>query len=807
MDSDADEVRATLVRNGYNTAVEGIRATEYPQLQDITYLDHAGTTLYASSLVQKVADDLVSNLYGNPHSQSPSSQLTSKRIKDIRLRVLQLFNASPADYDIVFCTNATAGMKLVLEAYTAQVGAFQYCYHKDCHTSAVGIRELSGDAKCFLRDEEVEKWLEGGSTTDEVESKTRGLFVYPAQSNLSGRRLPQSWARKVRISGRKFYTLLDAAALVTTTPLDLALMEPDFTVVSFYKMFGYPDLGALIVRKTSPGMLEFLENRRYFGGGTVAAVTSQGDAFHAKRSGVPHEHLEDGTLSFHSIIALDIALTVHKDLYGDFSSISRHATSLVMHLQQKLAKLEHYNGKRVCTLYSESFPSTTDESTVDDWVRHQGPTVAFNMRRADGAWVGYSEVEKLAAVKRIHIRTGGLCNPGGVESYVGLKAWEIKQNYEAGHRCWDDQDVMRGKPTGAIRVSLGAMSTIDDVENLISFIDEFYVEKERSTLQKELVRGDWGGKATAVVESITIYPIKSCGGYKIPAGITWELKPHGLAWDREWCLVHLGTGSAMNQKQYNKMALIRPSLAMEDGVLTVSCVGSPASINISLASSELDALQSSASRVCGDKINALTYSAPEVIEFFSAAIGVPCTLARFPASLTSKRHFKPHLAAPQSGDTELCAAKQPPILLSNESPILLINRTSVDHLNEEIKTSGGKAAKVDVFRANIVIAETGPKRIAYSEDTWKHLQIGKEFIKLLGPCRRCHMICIDQQTAIQDEEPYVTLSKTRRIGGRVLFGQHAMHLPVKSRLSRPGIKVGDLVRVLDFEPNILESGD
>jgi len=68
------------------------------------------------------------------------------------------------------------------------------------------------------------------------------------------------------------------------------------------------------------------------------------------------------------------------------------------------------------------------------------------------------------------------------------------------------------------------------------------------------------------------------------------------------------------------------------------------------------------------------------------------------------------------------------------------------------------------------------------------------------------MVCIDQQTAIQGEEPYVTLSKTRRIGGRVLFGQHAMHLPVKSRVSCPGIKVGDLVRVLGSEPTVLESG-
>lgn len=510
--------------------------------------------------------------------------------------------------------------------------------------------------------------------------------------------------------------------------------------------------------------------------------------------------MEDGTIPFHSILALDAAITVHNELYGDFSEIARHATSLMIYLHQGLAMLEHYNKRRVCKLYTE-FPDT--DSTVEDWAKRQGPTITFNMRRADGSWVGYSEVEKLAAVKGIHIRTGGLCNPGGVESYIGLKAWEIVQNYEAGHRCWDDHDVMRGKPTGAIRISLGAMSTLKDVQNFLAFITEFYVERGSSIAKKDPVRGNWGGKAMGVVESITIYPIKSCGGFKIPVGITWEIKPHGLAWDREWCLVHLGTGSAMNQKQYNQMALIRPSLDIEAGILNISYVESSTSINIPLAA-EPESTQTSTSRVCGDKINALMYSSPDVVNFFSEAIGVPCTLARFPATLASKRHFKSHLATPQNGDTGLCAARQPPILLSNESPILLVNRTSVEHLNELIKVTGGKAAKVDVFRGNIVIAEIGPKRIPYAEDTWKHVQIGREYIELLGPCRRCHMVCIDQETAVKNEEPFVTLSKTRRIDGRVLFGQHAMHLPTKSRLGSSGIKVGDLVRVLTNEPSNLE---
>jgi molybdenum cofactor sulfurtransferase len=61
------------------------------------------------------------------------------------------------------------------------------------------------------------------------------------------------------------------------------------------------------------------------------------------------------------------------------------------------------------------------------------------------------------------------------------------------------------------------------------------------------------------------------------------------------------------------------------------------------------------------------------------------------------------------------------------------------------------------------------------------------------------MVCINQETAEKNEEPFVTLTKTRRIGGRVLFGQHAMHLPLQSRGERATIKVGDRVKVWEKE--------
>lgn len=389
---------------------------------------------------------------------------------------------------MVFCANATAGMKLVMEAFTAQEGGFAFRYHADAHTSLVGMRELArtGGVTCFSSDAEVELWLRGPA------EDALGLFGWPAQSNFSGRRLPRDWAGRLRATHLGWYSLLDAAAFVTSAPLDFgdASTAPDFTVLSFYKMFGFPDLGALIVRQASAGILT---SRRYFGGGTVdAVVAAKGGNFHARKTDSVHSHMEDGTSAFHSILALDAAISVHERLFGSYKLISKHTSSLARIMHELLCGLKHGNGRGLCQIYnSNGYTSSTT----------QGPILAFNMQHADGSWIGYAEVEKLASVKNIHIRTGGLCNPGGVESWIGLEPWEIEQNYIAGHRCWDEQDVMHGKPTGAIRVSLGAMSTLDDLLKFVAFLDEFYLEKESASLA---LQTPIGSRPEAVVESLTI---------------------------------------------------------------------------------------------------------------------------------------------------------------------------------------------------------------------------------------------------------------------------------------------------------------
>lgn len=48
---------------------------------------------------------------------------------------------------------------------------------------------------------------------------------------------------------------------------------------------------------------------------------------------------------------------------------------------------------------------------------------------------------------------------GGYEMFLTDRFW-----YQAGHVCWDDHDIIHGKPTGAVRVSFGYMSTFEDAK-------------------------------------------------------------------------------------------------------------------------------------------------------------------------------------------------------------------------------------------------------------------------------------------------------------------------------------------------------
>ncbi|KAF2168768.1 hypothetical protein M409DRAFT_65177 [Zasmidium cellare ATCC 36951] len=786
----------------YDQYISSMRHDEYSMLSDDSlYLDHAGTTLYSKRLMGRFHTEMMANLYGNPHSASPSSQRSTQMIQSIRLQCLRHFHADPEHFDLVFTANTTAAIKLVADAMREVDDGFWFGYHVDSHTSLVGVRELAmKGSRCFEGDAEFAAWLDEGGEDDE----TTRLFAYPAQSNMNGRRLPLEWSRRCRARRPRTYTLLDAAAYAATSPLRLDDPDQahDFTVLSFSKMFGFPDLGALIVKKDAANVFD---RRRYFGGGTVDMVVCLKEQWHAKKSASLHERLEDGTLPVHSISALKCAMETHQEIFRSLEHVAKHTAGLAKRLYDGLKSLRHGNGTSACKIY------THNDSSYGDTGK-QGPTVAFNLLDRQGRWVSNNEIEKLASIKNIHLRTGGLCNPGGTATNLNLAPWEMRENFSSGFRCGSESDILNGKPSGVVRVSLGAMSTRSDVERFIEFVKEFFVDKTPATSNppSPLALGDESHKSRLYIESLTVYPIKSCGGWQVASNTSWDVHAEGLAWDREWCIINQSTGAALSQKAYPRMALIRPQLDFQEGVLRIKISGQTEQLTIPLSKDpsyfSTPAFKPYAANVCGDPIKARIYTSSSIADFFTRAIGIPCTLARFPASASS-RHSKTHLKprtttqAPQ------------PILLSNESPILTITRSSLNRLNETIKLTNGKAPHPSVFRANIVLAESpllspGQEQ-PWVEDTWSGMRVGGggagasggdsggsvEF-DFLGGCRRCQMVCVDQESGERNQEPFVTLAKTRRFGsGRVLFGVHtALRREGDEQAGRGGvIKVGDVV--------------
>lgn len=257
----------------------------------VTYLDHAGATLYSSRQLADHVTDLSNQLYSNPHSGSPSSKLTTSLIDSTRELVLGHFETDTSHYDVIFTAGCTAALDLLSNAFPWSQGSL-FFYLDDNHTSVVGMREVA--RKNGAR-------IQCISATDIVTSQRQPrplspphppyhLFAYPAQSNFCGCKYPLSWCEDISngqlvVSGSEtshstWWVVLDAAALVSTSPLKLSPSGPHFVTLSFYKMFGFPTgLGALLVRKDCAAPL----SKEYYGGGTVKATDSW-TAFHVPRN-------------------------------------------------------------------------------------------------------------------------------------------------------------------------------------------------------------------------------------------------------------------------------------------------------------------------------------------------------------------------------------------------------------------------------------------------------------------------------------------------------------------------------------------
>ncbi len=282
---------------GYTTtpAVDELRAADYARLDHTgqIYLDYTGGGLYADAQLRRHHDLLAANVFGNPHSQNPTSLAMTHLVEQARDYVLAFFNADPDEYTVVFTANASGALKLVGESYPFAPGS-RYALTYDNHNSVNGIREFArahGAAVRYIPVELPDLRVPESSflaALDEADPAADNLLAFPAQSNFSGVQHPLQWVDAAHARG--WDVLLDCAAFAPTNRLDLRAVHPDFVPLSFYKIFGYPTgVGALIARRSKLAKLR----RPWFAGGTITIASVQGAGWHSL---IPGEAgFEDGS--------------------------------------------------------------------------------------------------------------------------------------------------------------------------------------------------------------------------------------------------------------------------------------------------------------------------------------------------------------------------------------------------------------------------------------------------------------------------------------------------------------------------------
>jgi molybdenum cofactor sulfurtransferase len=442
--------------------LDDLRRTEYSRLDAArhVYLDYTGGGLHAASQVVDHVEVLNRNVFGNPHSGSLSSAATTRLVEEARRRVLEFFGASGGEYTAVFTANATGALKEVGEAYPFEPGG-RLALTFDNHNSVNGIREFAAArgaevdyAPLTMPDLRIDR-PRLDALLSAASPRHHNLLAFPAQSNFSGVKHDLALVAQAQALG--WDVLVDAAAFVSTNPLDVGALRPDFVCVSFYKMFGYPTgVGCLIVRDR---VLEKLK-RPWFAGGTVNFATVQGRAHIL----APREAgFEDGTLNYLGIPAVTLGLA-HLGRIG-MRTIQARVQCLTAWLLTSLVAIRHANGRPMVRIYGPTSCAM------------RGGTITFNLYDPDGHLLDYRRIEELAGQERISLRTGCFCNPGAGETAEGLTEEDMLAGASAG-----DMNLPRflqviqhrgGKSAGAIRVSLGIASNFEDAKAFLEFVSRF----------------------------------------------------------------------------------------------------------------------------------------------------------------------------------------------------------------------------------------------------------------------------------------------------------------------------------------------
>jgi len=245
---------------------------------------------------------------------------------------------------------------------------------------------------------------------------------------------------------------------------------------------------------------------------------------------------------------------------------------------------------------------------------------------------------------------------------------------------------------------------------------------------------------TLTLSEIWIYPVKSLGGIRLSSAKVLE---KGLKYDRRWMLID-EQNQFMTQRVHHQMALFRESIDEEKLTIKFKHDSIAIPFNHSLIEVPLE------STIWDDTVITFEVS-KEYSNWFSERLGIKCKFVAFPES-----NSRPV--------DERYKVNNEQVSLADAYPFLIIGQSSLDDLNSRL----AEPVPMNRFRPNFVFIGGQP----FEEDEWRDFTIGNNRFTGVKKCARCVLTTVNQDTGETGKEPLRTLSKYRRQGEKVLFGQN-----------------------------------
>lgn len=282
----------------------------------------------------------------------------------------------------------------------------------------------------------------------------------------------------------------------------------------------------------------------------------------------------------------------------------------------------------------------------------------------------------------------------------------------------------------------------------------------------------------AVVSDLVVYPIKSCGGVRVPrAAVT----PRGLEGDRLFVVTDF-TGRMQTQRIHPLMATISPQWD-EAGDLVVRAPGHESLVVAKAGFGKGERRQVRVWEWDGEALD----QGEEAGAWFSSVLGVSgLRLVRMREECEREIGGAAGKKKTRVKDVEGLVTS-----FSDGFPFLVTSETSMDCVRER---SGRPELSMDRFRPNVVVrSREGARELeAWEENDWEVIQVGGTRFQGAKICDRCQVPRVDPFTGVAGtEEPTKTLTAAN--GNN--FGLNVIALDAGKFIG-----VGDRVRISKRKP-------